>query len=408
MHIVLNVKKTFWLLFFLGFCFEGQWVTAQEKKFKILIKIPTRSRPDEFFECLDRYYSYLSGAVECDFLISCDIDDKTMNCPAVIKKLKTYSHLFTYFSPGVSKIEAYNRDIEKHLDFDAVVITSDDLLPVAKNYDVTIRDNMLRYFPDTDGVLQFNDGNLTNNLRTNTYPIIGKKFYDRFGYAYHPFYKSLFCDDEITNVSLLLDKRMVFSDTLFIHVHPAVPLSREYENARHHWDDLYKRNEQGKMYDRDGSIYFQRKAIKFCLNVPTKSVIRLSILVLEECKKKREYFLQQIQKNNLTDCVEVLIDKGGNRALGKRMSDLLQKSHGEYIWCAITERKNDSDLSVLVQKLRTYPDYIKITNDFQNISSEDILRRDVLMKIDFDLAKARSLIEIDDCVALALRKNKCL
>jgi hypothetical protein len=45
---------------------------------KLLIKIPTRARPERFFKTLDAYYHNLSELVPTHFLISCDIDDATM------------------------------------------------------------------------------------------------------------------------------------------------------------------------------------------------------------------------------------------------------------------------------------------------------------------------------------------
>ena len=117
---------------------------------KILIKIPTRSRPDRFFKYLDQYYNKLSNKYPCCFLISCDLDDATMNNKLVIDKLLKYPNLFFYFSVNKSKIEAHNRDIEKHLDFDIFIMGTDDTWPEVKGYDEIIVQAMWKHFPDFD------------------------------------------------------------------------------------------------------------------------------------------------------------------------------------------------------------------------------------------------------------------
>ncbi len=77
---------------------------------------------------------------------------------------------------------------------------------------------MIQYYPDTDGVLWFNDGFQKDRL--NTLSILGKKYYDRFGYIYHPSYKSLWCDNEFTEVATKLGKQTYFEQIIIKHEHP--------------------------------------------------------------------------------------------------------------------------------------------------------------------------------------------
>jgi hypothetical protein len=83
------------------------------------------------------------------------------------------------------KIGAINRDMDLAPPFDILLLASDDMIPIVKGYDRIIRDNMPL---DTDRVLHFNDGHRTDSL--NTLCILGKKYYDRFGYIYYPEYKT--------------------------------------------------------------------------------------------------------------------------------------------------------------------------------------------------------------------------
>ena len=46
---------------------------------KLLVKFPTRSRPEKFKEVLQKYINNLSGTVKVRFVITVDNDDETMN-----------------------------------------------------------------------------------------------------------------------------------------------------------------------------------------------------------------------------------------------------------------------------------------------------------------------------------------
>jgi hypothetical protein len=190
----------------------------------------------------------MSGKVPYDFIITCDADDQKMNNSKVIQKLKGYQHLFYYFGNSKSKIEAYNNDIDKHMDFDILVVTSDDTEPLL-HYDKTIVEVMLKYFPDLDGVINFDDG-YQKRKDLNTFPIMGKKYYQRFGYIYHPAYKSLFCDDEFSIVSRLLKKEIYINQVIIKHCYGP-------------YDNLYERNDQ--FWSHDQAVFNTRRSKTFDL-----------------------------------------------------------------------------------------------------------------------------------------------
>lgn len=201
------------------------------KNLKLLIKFPTRNRPDKFFKMLDLYYLYMRTN-NFKFIVSCDTDDHTMNNSEVMKRLDSYPNLDYFFGENKSKIEAINNNLED-VDFDILLLASDDMQPVKPGYDLTIKNNMEEHFPDMDGVLWFNDGFQKSNL--NTLVIIGKQYYDRFKYIYHPSYKSLYCDTEFTYVSKMLKKVKYFDEILIKHV--------QYSIVNEIPDDLYIRND---------------------------------------------------------------------------------------------------------------------------------------------------------------------
>jgi len=221
----------------------------------LLIKFPTRGRCEKFFEVLDKYISFLEDKENYKVVISCDIDDSTMNNLEVKKRVGNYENVEIHYSPNKSKIEAVNANMDSQNEYDIILLASDDMIPVEKGFDRIIKDNMRKYFPDTDGVVWFNDGYQEDRL--NTLCILGKKYYERFNYIYHPAYKSLWCDNEFTHVSQKL-KRQVYIDKIIIrHEHPA-------SNNSIIEDELYEKNL--KLDSKDRMTYERRKKENFGLS----------------------------------------------------------------------------------------------------------------------------------------------
>jgi hypothetical protein len=185
----------------------------------LLIKFPTRGRKEKFFSVLDQYIEFLDNKEHYSIIVSCDIDDASMNNPEVIGRLKSYKNLKYFFGNNKCKIEAVNGDISENEKFDIILLASDDMIPVKKGYDELIRKNMRDHFPDMDGILWFNDGYQENRL--NTLCILGKEYYKRFNYIYNTEYKSLWCDNEFTHVGNMLKRQRYFNDIIIRHEHPA-------------------------------------------------------------------------------------------------------------------------------------------------------------------------------------------
>lgn len=293
----------------------------------LLIKIPTRSRPEQFFKTLDLYYQKLSGATPFHFLITCDTDDTTMNCPAVIEKLDRYKHLSYSFSNNTSKVEAYNKDIEKY-DFDILLVTSDDMEPLVDGFDKVIVRHM-QTFPDYDGVLNFFDGHV--GAHCNTLPVIGKKYYNRFGYVYNPAYVSLFCDNELSIVSKILRKEKVCNELIIKHNHPVW--------TGIGWDQLYQKNEALKA--RDEAVFIERRARMFDLSqdiiaAATPKLWSILICTLDERAESFKALTDKVDKQikalGLEKYIEILAIRD-NRELpvGFKRNELLRASSGKYV-----------------------------------------------------------------------------
>jgi hypothetical protein len=83
---------------------------------------------------------------------------------------------------------------------------------------------------------------------------MGRKYYERFNYIYHPAYKSLWCDNEQTEVADSLGRLKFIEFPIMIHDHPA-------------WgggminDALYIQND--KWWKHDEEVYNSRKKMNF-------------------------------------------------------------------------------------------------------------------------------------------------
>jgi hypothetical protein len=217
---------------------------------KILIKFPTRNRKDKFFNVLQKYYDFALDKKNLFFLITLDSDDLSMNCDDVKEKLKKFDNLEYVFGVSENKIHAVNRDIIDG-DWDIILLASDDMIPNKIGYDDIIRNRMIENFPDTDGVLWFNDGFQGNRL--NTLCILGKKYYQRFGYIYFPEYKSTWCDNEFMEVANILKKQKYFNDVIIKHEHPDWGFGSR--------DNIHSLNYNNLNYDMN--LYNNRKKINF-------------------------------------------------------------------------------------------------------------------------------------------------
>jgi hypothetical protein len=215
---------------------------------RILIKFPTRSRHQKASEVLKKYINFADDISNIQILLSVDEDDS----PELYKAF--HPSIKIYIGPASGKIAAINRDMPDPSTFDILLLASDDMIPVQKGYDTIIRTKMRETFPDGDGVLFFNDGYMNHTL--NTLVICGSKYYQRFGYIYYPEYKSVFCDNEFTDVANQLKKQVYFNQVIIKHEHPAHKrigfVSKKIET-----DSLYIKNQT--FYEYDKSLYMKRK-----------------------------------------------------------------------------------------------------------------------------------------------------
>jgi hypothetical protein len=217
----------------------------------LLIKFPSRSRPSKLLYAYEKYISLAKNPQKIKTIISLDSDDSTATPELIGQLQRIHSQTIVCIGQPLGKIGAVNRDMEYAEDYDILLLASDDMIPEFPGYDDLLREKMSEHFPDTDGVLWFNDGFQKQHL--NTLCILGKKYYERFGYIYHPSYKSLWCDNEFTIVAQQLNKQIYFDKVIIRHVHPIITKTIS--------DSLYQEND--KYFNEDKNTFFTRRLNNF-------------------------------------------------------------------------------------------------------------------------------------------------
>ena len=193
--------------------------------YDLLIKYPTRERPEIFKNILTKYIEKLSGKYNIKFIISLDDNDASCNNPQIksfLNNIKSKVNLDYFYGISHSKIDACNRDIPEN-GWNICMLISDDMIPKSNSYDDIIINDMNRYFPDFDGCLNYNVHNtaFTQHIpgRGSLMPlsIEGNTYYKRFNYIYNPVYKSLFSDDEQTRVARKMNKIVDINNNIISH-----------------------------------------------------------------------------------------------------------------------------------------------------------------------------------------------
>lgn len=230
-------------------------VRAQASNLRFLLKWPTRGRPELFGKVLREHAEKLSSRNKFQFLVSVDADDPDWHAVDDALLRSPLEHELKVGPAGRSKIQAINADVEHATDWDVLVLLADDMVPVAQDWDEQIVVDMARNFPNLDGILVYDDGYAQapvdpEEFTVATMPVMGRRFYDRQGYIYHPEYTSLWCDNELADVARTAGRGRRIPKVII----------------RHDWigrnpDDLLRRNES--FYKADKLIYDRRKSVGF-------------------------------------------------------------------------------------------------------------------------------------------------
>jgi hypothetical protein len=336
------------------------------QKLKILFKFASRSRNNKFFVGLDNILSNLADLENFCILASLDIDDVTMNNPTTINRLVEYVNkypekIIVKFGHSKNKIDAINRDVNEikdNFNFDILVNFSDDMEFIQHSFDEIIRNKFLNHYPDTDGNIYFNDGFVGEKISTMS--IIGRKYYEKFNYIYHPSYHSLWCDNEYTEVAKKNQKILYFHENIYRHNHPA--------NIGGSMDEQLVKTESFEQVDRFN--YQQRLNNNFPSDCSLKKKynygISLLICTLNERKNLLERLLAILNKSiynaDASENIEILIDnRDSNTSIGQKRNSLLALSKKDYVaFIDDDDLVSEDYISILLNSIQEFPDCVSL------------------------------------------------
>lgn len=288
---------------------------------RILLKCPTRSRPRQVIRILSRYVNLANRKDLLGICVSCDEDDISMNNTAikdeVMRTIESVSWKGLFFGNNKTKIEAINADMNQiQWNWDIVILVSDDMSPQIQGYDEVIRLHMTARFPDTDGIVWVNDGNQERKL--NTLSILGRRMYHRFGYIYHPSYKSLFCDTEFTDYCTP-DNSVYIPYCLIRHEHPGTGFTDRadalYAKNQTYWNDDMFNYINRKRYNYDWSIL-----------IPTMAGRETTLQrLLASINEKKLRLCPGL-------CIEICLSFDNKEiSVGKKRQQLMKDARGKYM-----------------------------------------------------------------------------
>jgi len=215
----------------------------------LLLKYPSRGRPEIFKSMVDHYIKNLSGKHNVRFVFTFDQDDDTMNNDDIKNYLNDLDFDLTYYYGNhFNKVEAINDNLTDQ-DFDILVLCADDIY-VTENFDDKIVQEFVNSSHGLDAILQVYTYRWEFAL--DVFCIIGKDYYDRFNYIYHPSYISEFCDNEYTSVAKSLDKTIETMNMILTH---------KWESIK--GDETRQRNMDRTLLNKDTNNFENRKAINF-------------------------------------------------------------------------------------------------------------------------------------------------
>jgi len=210
---------------------------------KILFNYTTRSRPDLFERGLK---SIIENCVSDNYkiLVSVDENDATM------KKYWNDKRFTIIIANSRNKVDAINRDVNEFFyNWDIIINMSDDMMFTELGFDNIIR----KAFDNLDQCIHFPDGTTGDKLISLS--VLGREYYKRFNYIYHPDYYSVYCDNETMDVAKILKCYKFINENIFVHLHPA--------NGNAFNDEQYRYTES--FHPIDQATYFKRKAMNYGL-----------------------------------------------------------------------------------------------------------------------------------------------
>jgi len=287
----------------------------------LLVRMPTRARPAQAIEVLEKYRNMAMGPVAIEVII--DEDDILCNDTQFLQRIADLDCVVTV-ARHANKIAACNAG--RVDDWSILVLASDDMHPIVRGYDLKIMSAMEKHFPLNDGSLCFNDGYNRDHVRpgdvvTCTLPVLGRHLYEDYGrIVYHPEYRSIYCDTDQTYLFTRMN-RMVFIDEILIeHRHHAAGKAR--------FDELYQFNTRHD--DHDHALFEKRRLRNF--DAPNL-VLSILICSIPDRRKQLERLVDYLrwQSRLFPSTVEICVDLSMDITVGEKRQKLLERACGQYV-----------------------------------------------------------------------------
>lgn len=219
----------------------------------ILIKFPSRSRPDKMLRHLWNISTTI-GIKKFAVVLVLDEDDETITDEVIGRIVATGARMDVRVLLGKSKskVHAINRMIpEGVIDWKYMIVTSDDMEFTRDHWGEIV----VAAFKHTNkGCLHFPDG---HNNSLITLPVMSKPYFNRFGYVYHPDYENVFPDNEMTEVAKILNEYYFVPIDIVEHKH--------YRWGYGEPDEQNKIQDGNVAYAKDVVTFNNRKKMNFGL-----------------------------------------------------------------------------------------------------------------------------------------------
>lgn len=183
--------------------------------YSITIIHPSRNRPKQADETIKKWRSNAFYPEYIEYILSVDKDDRDLRR---YKAVGIENHIYVAVNRNKSAIEAIN-NAAKVSTANLIIVVSDDF-DCPKNWDLKLKKELAE---KEDYLVKTQDGIQKTLI---TLPIMDRTYYNRFGYIYHPDYKHMFSDQEMTAVGHLLG-RVITLDLMFPHNHYSTGKSRK-------------------------------------------------------------------------------------------------------------------------------------------------------------------------------------
>jgi hypothetical protein len=215
---------------------------------KITIIHPSRSRVELCYKTATLFLEN-SSKNSIDYFVSIDENDPKKEL--YLKNKPDFVGLIV--GNTNSCVESLNFAADKINFEDILVVVSDDFI-CQKDWDKKIRETIGE---KKDFVLKTNDG---REPWIVTFPIMDRKYYNRFNYVYNPQYKHLFCDTEMTHVAEITGRLLTNTNIVFEHLATSVT----------HDDEVNRKN--NSTWWEGESVYLRR--VKNNFGLPSETIIK--------------------------------------------------------------------------------------------------------------------------------------